>query len=73
VVHRSLRSCFSDEIPDSPEDYGQQEEDNIDYDVTFEASCSSSELPLIPHGFLNDLLSDMNLSKTQAKLLVSRQ
>lgn len=73
MVHRSLRSCFSDENSNSPEDHGQQEEDNIDCDVTSEASCSSFEQHLLKHGDLKDLVRDMNLSKTQTKLLVSRQ
>jgi len=73
VLHRSLQSCFSDENSDSHEDHGQQEGDIVDCDVTFEARCSPSELHLLKHGDLNDLLRDMSLSKTLAELLVSRQ
>jgi hypothetical protein len=58
---------FNDDNSDSDKDRRQQEMDNNDCNPTFEASCSSSELHLIPQGFLNDLVSDMNLSKTQAE------
>ena len=34
---------FSDDSSDSEEDDGQQEKDNVEYDLTTEASCSSSE------------------------------
>jgi hypothetical protein len=73
VVHRSLRACFSDDNSDSREGHGQQEGDNIDCDLTFEASCCSSEHHLIKHGGLNDLVRDTSFSKTQAELLVPRQ
>jgi hypothetical protein len=55
VVHRSLRSCFNDDNSDSHEGHGQQEGDNLDCDLTFEASCSSSEQQLLQHGDLNEL------------------
>jgi hypothetical protein len=38
---------FSDVTSDSEEDHGQQE-DNVECDLTFEASCSSSE-PIYYH------------------------
>jgi len=56
-----------DDNSDSDKDCRQHERDNNDCNPTFEASCSSSELYLIPQGFLNDLISDMYLSKTQAE------
>jgi len=58
---------FNDENSNSDKDCRQQERDNTDCIPTFEASCSSSELHLISQGFLNDLVSDMNLSKKQAE------
>jgi hypothetical protein len=59
---------LSDDNSDSYEGHGQQEGDNIDCDLTFDASCSSSEQHLLKHGDLNDLVRDVILSKTQAEL-----
>ena len=72
VVHRNLQSGFSDDNTDSHEGHVQQEGDNVDCDPTFEESCSSSEPHLLTHGDLNDIVRDLNLSKTQAELIVSR-
>ena len=36
---------------------------NGDCDLTFEASCSSSECHLLTQGDCNDLIRDVNLSK----------
>jgi len=58
---------FNDDNSDSDKDRRPQERDKTDCNPTFEASCSSSELHLIPKGFLNDLVSHMNLSKKQAE------
>jgi len=73
VVHRSRRSCFSDDNCDSHEGHGQQEGDNIDCDLTFEARYSSSKHHILNFGDLKDFVLDMILSKTQAELLVSIQ
>jgi hypothetical protein len=54
---------FSDENSNSDEDHGQQEAEDIDYDSTFEPSCSSSELHLLLQGDLSDLVRDLNLLK----------
>ena len=53
---------FSDDNSDS-DDHGQQEWDNVDCDLTFEASSSSSEPSLLTHRDLNDLVHHLNLSK----------
>jgi hypothetical protein len=58
---------FNDDNSDSDKDRRQQERDKTDCNLTFEASCSSSELHLIPQGFLNDLVSHMYLSKKQSE------
>jgi hypothetical protein len=63
---------FSDQNSDSNAYHGQQEKDNIDCDPTLEASCSSSESNLLIEENLNEIGSDLNLSKTQSQLLGSR-
>jgi len=40
---------FGDENSNSDEDHGEQEGDNVGCDLTFEASCSSSEPHLLRH------------------------
>jgi hypothetical protein len=60
---------FSDENSDSGENDGQLEGDNVDFDPTLEANCSSSEPHLLTQGYLNELHYDFNLSKEQAKFL----
>jgi hypothetical protein len=63
---------FSEDKCDS-EDHEQQEEDSVDCDPTFEASCSSSQPNLLRKGDFNDLVvRDLNLSKKEAELLGSR-
>ena len=47
---------------DSDEDHGQQERDNVDCALTFDASCYSSEPHLLKKGTLNNLDRDLNLS-----------
>jgi hypothetical protein len=54
----------SDDNSNYDEDHGQQEEDNVDCDPKFEASYFSSEPDLLTQGDLNDLLRDLNLSKS---------
>jgi hypothetical protein len=44
----------------------------IDCDLTFEASCSSSEPHLLTQRDLNYLVCDLNLSKKEAEILASR-
>ena len=63
---------FSDVNSNSDEDHGEQERDNVGCDLTFEASCSSSEPHLLRQGDLNDHVRDLNLPQTQAELLVCR-
>jgi len=62
---------FNGDNSDSDKDRRHQERDKTDSNLTSEASCSSSELHLIPQGFLNDLLTHMNLSKKQGEPLGS--
>ena len=57
----------SDDNSDFDEDCGQQEGDNVHCKLTFEASCSSSELHLLIQD-LNDFVCDLNLSKTSLTL-----
>jgi hypothetical protein len=52
-----------DDRSDSAEDHGQQEGDNVDCDLTFEASCSSSNPILLTQVDLNDFVLGLNLSK----------
>jgi len=59
----------SDDNSDSEKGHRQKEGVNVDCDLTFEASCSSSESCLKTQGDLNDLVHDFNMSKKQAKLL----
>jgi hypothetical protein len=40
---------FNDDISDSDRDHEQQEGDNVDRNLTFEISCSSSEPLLLTH------------------------
>jgi hypothetical protein len=63
---------FSNDNSDSDEVHGQQEGDNVDCDLTFEASCYSPQPHLLTRGNLNDLVRDLHLSKKQAELLDSR-
>ena len=63
---------FSDDNSDSDKDHRQQEGDNVDCNLTFEASCSSSEPHLLTQGDLNDLVYVWNLSKKLAELVGSR-
>ena len=63
---------FSDVKSNSDEDHGEQERDNVGCDLTFEASCSSSEPHLLRQGDLNDLVRDLNLSQKQAEPSGSR-
>jgi hypothetical protein len=55
---------FNDDISDSDWDHEQQEGDNVDCNLTFEASCSSSEPYLLTQWDLNDLVCDLNYLKT---------
>jgi hypothetical protein len=63
---------FSDDNSDSDKDHEQQEGDSVEYDPTFEASCSSSQLNLLTKGDFNDVVRDLNLSKKETELLGSR-
>ena len=53
----------SDDNCDSEEDHEQQEQDSVDFDPTFQASCSSSQSNILWKGGFNDLVRDLNLSK----------
>jgi hypothetical protein len=53
---------FSDVNSDSDENHGEQRGGNVGCDLTFAASCSSSEPHLLRQGDLNDLVSDLNLT-----------
>jgi hypothetical protein len=53
---------FSDDNSDDNEDQKQQQRSNVDCDLIFEASRSSSEPHLLIHGNLNDI-HVLNLSK----------
>jgi len=64
--HHSL--CDSES---SDEDVGQAN-NNMDCDPTTAGASSSSAPHLLTQGDLNDIVRDLNLSKTQAKLLGSR-
>jgi hypothetical protein len=54
---------FSDDNSDAKEDQRQQEGNNVDCDLKFEASCSSSEPHFLTQEDLNDPVRDFNLSK----------
>ena len=58
----SVNLTFSDDSSNSDEDHGQQEEDNVDCDPTFEARCSSSEHHLL-QGDFSDLVRGLSLLK----------
>jgi hypothetical protein len=53
---------FSDDNSDANEDQRQQEGNNVDCELIFEPSCSSSEPHLLIQGNLNDI-HVLNLSK----------
>jgi len=53
----------------SDEDTEQQERENVDCILTFEASFSSSVPHLLTQGDLNELVLDMYLSEKQADVL----
>jgi hypothetical protein len=53
---------FSDDNSDSDEDHRQQEGDNVDCYLTFEAVCSSSEPHLLMQGDHKEFFRDWNLS-----------
>jgi hypothetical protein len=55
---------FSDDNPDSDEDQGQQEGDNVDCDPTFETCWSSSEPSSLTQEHLN-LVRDLNFSNNK--------
>jgi len=61
----------SSDSESSDEDVGQANS-NMDCDPTFAGACSSSEPHLLTQGDLNDIARDLNLSKKQAEILVSR-
>jgi len=73
VKYHNLPSTYSEELPaaqplenltssdynsDFDEDHGQQEGDNTDCDLTFEARCSLSE-PHLTQGNLNNPICDL--------------
>ena len=77
VKYPNLPSAHSEELPaaqpwenltlsdynsDFDDDHGQQEGDNVDCDLTFEARCSLSE-PHLTQGNLNNPVCDLILSK----------
>jgi hypothetical protein len=77
VKYHNLPPAYSEEVPaahplenltssdynsDFDEDHRQQEGDNVDCDLTFEARCSLSECHLI-QGNLNNPVCDLILSK----------
>ena len=55
----------------SDEDVGQAN-NNMDWDPTLAGASSSSEPHLLTQGDLNNIVRDLNLSKKQAELFVSR-
>jgi len=55
----------------SDEDVGQANK-NMDCDPTFAGASSSNEPHLLNQGDLNDIVHDLNLSRKQAEILVSR-
>jgi hypothetical protein len=58
---------FRDDNSDSDEYHRRQEGDNVDCDLTFEASCFSVEPHLLMQRDRNDLVRDLNFTK-QAEL-----
>jgi hypothetical protein len=50
----------------------EQVGETFDFYPKFEASCSSSEPHLLTQGDINDLVSDLYLSKKEAEILASR-
>ena len=52
-----------DDNSDCDEYHRQQEGDNVDCDLTFETSCSSSEPHLLMQRDLNKLICDLNFTK----------
>jgi hypothetical protein len=50
----------------------EQVGETFDCDLTFEASCSSSEPHILTQGDLKDLVCDLNLSKKEAEILACR-
>jgi hypothetical protein len=71
LQHSLWKIWPSDHNSDFDEDHGQQEGDNVDCDLTFEARCSLSE-PHLTQGNLKNPVCDLILSKQQAELLHSR-
>ena len=71
-VAKSLENLtFRDENSDSEEYHRWQEGDNVDYDLTFEASCFSFEPHLLKQRDHNDFVRDLNFNKQKAELLGS--
>jgi len=69
-VPKPLESLTSrDDNCDSDEYHRWQEGDNVDCDLTLEASCFSFEPHLLMQRDCNDLVHDLNFTKQQAKLL----
>jgi len=66
LCQASGKQTFSDDSCDSELDHEQLEEDSVDCDPTFEASCSSSQLNLLWKGDFNDLVRDLNFSKERS-------
>ena len=62
---------FSNDSSDSDEHHGQQEEENVNFFPTFEASCFSCEPHLLTLRGLNYLVRDFSSSKKEAELLGS--
>jgi hypothetical protein len=53
---------FSDDNSDSDENHRQQEQGNVDCDLTFVPRCSSPEPHLLTQGDLNNLVCYLDLS-----------
>jgi len=62
LQHSLWKIWPTDYNSDFDEDHGQQEGDNVDCDLTFEARCSLSE-PHLTQGNLKNLVCDLILSK----------
>jgi hypothetical protein len=69
VIKPPENPTFSYDNSNFDEDHGQYEGDNVDCDPTLKTRCSPYEPHLITQVDLNDLASDLNLSKIQAELL----
>jgi hypothetical protein len=70
VPHSQVNLTFSHDNSGSDEDHGQQGAENIDFDPSFEASCSSAEARLLIRGDLKDFVRALNSSEKQAELFV---